>query len=38
LSVTVQVTVLEPVQPVQDEKALLPELGGAMSVTTVPGM
>jgi heme exporter protein D len=37
-SVTVQVKVLELVHPVHEEKALLPEVAGAPSVTVVPAM
>jgi hypothetical protein len=33
---TVQVTVLAEVQPVHEEKVLLPEVAGAVSVTVVP--
>jgi hypothetical protein len=34
--VTLQVTVLAVVQPLHDEKVLLPEVAGAVSVTAVP--
>jgi hypothetical protein len=33
---TVQVTVLAEVQPVHEEKVLLPEVAGAVKVTEVP--
>jgi hypothetical protein len=33
---TVQVTVLAEVQPVHEEKVLLPEVAGAVSVTDAP--
>jgi hypothetical protein len=36
LIVTLQVTVLAVVQPLQDEKTLVPEVAGAVSVTAVP--
>ena len=34
--ITVQVYELELVQPVHDEKGLLPDMAGAVSVTDVP--
>jgi hypothetical protein len=36
--VTVQVTVLVLVQPVHEEKTLLPEVAGAVRVTAVPAV
>jgi hypothetical protein len=34
--VTLQVTVVALAQPVQEERALLPDVAGAVSVTAVP--